>query len=71
MDAELSAETATQATAHLHAMVAAIEAVARSDDPDQRREHWYEYEQHQAELHELLPLTGDPTADEGPYTSET
>lgn len=71
MDAELSPAEATRAKAHLQAMADAIDGVAGAGDADRRRQFWYTYEENQVQLHALLPRVGDPTADEGPYTSET
>ena len=52
-------------------MAAAIQGVLDSTGADERRSFWFTYEENQAKLHELVPLIGDPVADEGPYTSET
>jgi len=71
MDVELTAEQASKAQACLRAMADAIEEIGRSTDAGQRRSHWFVFEENQSKLHELLPLVGDPMADEGPYTSET
>lgn len=71
MDTELTPQQAARAQKCLQEMAAAIEGVARSTGAEDRRSFWFTYEENQASLHELVPLVGDPVADEGPYTSET
>ena len=71
VDSALTLEQAEQAQVYLRAMAAAIDRIGHSNDVDQRRTHWFAFEENQAKLHDLLPMLGDPNADEGPYTSET
>ncbi len=71
MDTALTTEQAEHAQVYLRAMAAAIDRIGHSTDADERRTHWLEFEENLSRLHNLLPMLGDPTADEGPYTSET
>ena len=71
MDVELTADQTERAQVYLRAMASAIKGVGHSTNAEQRRSHWFAFEENQAKLHALLPPLADPEADEGPYTSET
>jgi hypothetical protein len=70
MDIILTVEQAAEVQGYLRELAGIVEQIGRTEDDAVRLDLWVTYEDIQSKIHQIIPLTWDTPADEGPYTSE-